>query len=166
MLRNKSSSSNNRKRANCNNLKNKIRTFMKTSITMRVTVTTDGKSNGIWCLTRLGSPYSQRWSQRLHDLQSHTAFAHSTQVMNDQPHKIRKVGMHIIHTLMPKQIFIAKAYLVLHQIKTVPMLIVVILFYISFLLTHLYDMILQKRHDFGTLLIIMCSWSRIIVPNI
>ena len=117
MLRNKSSSSNNRKRANCNNLKNKIRTFMKTSITMIVTVTTNGKSNGKWSLTRLGSPYSQRWSQRLHGLQSHTAFARSTQVMDDQPHKIRNVCMHIIHTLMPKQIFIAKAYLVLHQIK-------------------------------------------------
>ena len=102
MLHNKSSSSYNRKRTNCNNLKNKIQTFMKT---MRVTVTTNGKSNGIWCLTRLGSLYIQRWSQRLLGLQSHTAFARSTQVINDQPHKIRRVGMHIIQTWMPKQIF-------------------------------------------------------------
>ena len=36
--------------------------------------------------------------------------------------------------------------------KNVPMLIVVTLFFINFLLTRLYDMILQKRHDFGTLL--------------
>ena len=118
MLHNKSSSSYNRKRTNCNNLKNKIRTFMITSITMRVTVTTNGKSNGTWYLTRLGSLYIQQWSQRLLGLQSHTAFARSTQVINDQPHKIRRVGMHIIQTWMPKQIFfMAKAYLVLHQIK-------------------------------------------------